>query len=640
MTPSADLLRKIAVTDPELAARAVLMFMPAAALRITKPLVYDVAVDGHGIHRVTLAEGRGRIDPVTDAQAADGSADFRLGLDPATLVFMATGGGSPLRLALAGRLRIRGKRRRARRLKQAARGPEPTPADLLAAGGRLDPDVVFRLLPHSIDPAWTEGHAFTVGYHLTGAGGGHWYAQVRDGAPVGIATEAPPGGPDVQATLAIGDWQRMVAGEMTPATAMQQRLIEVDGALYPMTLLGRWIDRAQGADDAELEREALQAEVQQSRRGIWGSAPATGPGQGDPGHIGETGARAEGGLLGYQQLYALWERQGWAVHELDFSIDQRHWLATPSAAQANTLWSLGSFYVAEERVTSDLAPFLLAAPSGEIEMFLATQLVDEARHAVFFDRFGAEVMGLEADDFRGRMAEVESRLEQPWRAVFDDGLHELALRMKAAPDDLDLFVEGIAAYHMVLEGFLAVTGQTFIRSYMEEHSVYPGFCKGFGLVERDEHRHIAFGVRFLKDAVDSDPRHRATIERVVNELAPMAALTFVPPYVDDPREWQTYGRHSSEYYGFAYRTLKRRMRVLGIDIPPPDELMPGAIEEPRPAELPASTSRGVPTDLVPTASNGHPGNGNGSGQLTAPRALPPRTPPRIEPPESSTSSGS
>ena len=36
-------------------------------------------------------------------------------------------------------------------------------------------------------------------------------------------------------------------------------------------------------------------------------------------------------------------------------------------------------------------------------MFLATQLVDEARHAVFFDRFGAEVMALGADDLRGRM---------------------------------------------------------------------------------------------------------------------------------------------------------------------------------------------------------------------------------------------
>ena len=37
---------------------------------------------------------------------------------------------------------------------------------------------------------------------------------------------------------------------------------------------------------------------------------------------------------------------------------------------------------------------------------------------------------------------------------------------------------------------------------MERHSIYPGFHKGFSLVEQDEHRHIAFGVRFLRDVVD------------------------------------------------------------------------------------------------------------------------------------------
>ena len=65
--------------------------------------------------------------------------------------------------------------------------------------------------------------------------------------------------------------------------------------------------------------------------------------------------------------------------------------------------------------------------------------------------------------------------------------------------------------------------------------MYPGFCEGFGLVERDEHRHVAFGVRFLRDAIDEDPRHRETVERVVLDLAPEAAYVFAPPYVDDPR---------------------------------------------------------------------------------------------------------
>jgi ribonucleoside-diphosphate reductase beta chain len=206
--------------------------------------------------------------------------------------------------------------------------------------------------------------------------------------------------------------------------------------------------------------------------------------------------------------------------------------------------------------------------------------VDEARHAAFFDRFGAEVMALSADDLRGRMREVQDTLMKPWYDVFDGGLRDVARRIQAKPDDLDLFVEGIATYHMVIEGFLAVTGQTLIRDYMLEHGLYPGFCEGFGLVERDEHRHVAFGVRFLRDAIAEDPRHRATVERVVLELAPRSAHVFCPPYVDDPREFVSYGYHSSEIYGRAYRTLKRRMKVLGIEIPPPEELMPGPIAEP------------------------------------------------------------
>jgi hypothetical protein len=63
----------------------------------------------------------------------------------------------------------------------------------------------------------------------------------------------------------------------------------------------------------------------------------------------------------------------------------------------------------------------------------------------------------------------------------------------------------------------------------------------------------------------------------VLDLAPRAAHVFVPPYVDDPREFVSYGYTSQEIYGFAYRALARRMKVLGIEIPPPEELMPGPI---------------------------------------------------------------
>jgi ribonucleoside-diphosphate reductase beta chain len=607
-------LHRIAADDPQLAARLILMTLPAAAARIPGTLAYVLDLDGLGSYQVAVSGGRARVDPIRgltppDPRGAwpagdeqDGEEiDFRLTTDPRTLVDLVTGVSGPLSLMLRGRLRIRGSRRRALRLR--AMGSADIGLDeVLASGGRLDPDVMYRSLPYLVDPEWTKGHDFTLRYEITGAPeGGSWYVRARDGESLAVSDE-PPADADVVASVSVDydTYQRMAAGEITPNQAMQRRLTDIDGEIFPVTLLGRWIDRAQGRDDAELLREEKQRRMQAERAGGWTPAGG-GPGQGDPGHDTEVATRDGGGLLDYRQLYALWERQNWRAHELDFSVDREQWVITPRPAQENTIWSLGNFYVGEERVTADLAPFLLAAPSGEIELFLATQLVDEARHAAFFDRFGAEVMCLSEDDLRGRMREVEQLLTGPWREVFDDGLRDVSNRIKAKPDDFDLFVEGIAVYHMVVEGFLAVTGQTLIRDYMVEHGLYPGFCEGFGLVERDEHRHVAFGVRFLRDAIDQDPRHRETVERVVLGLAPRAAHVFVPPYVDDPREFVSYGYTSQEIYGFAYRTLARRMRVLGIEIPPPEELMPGPIEGAEPA---APSGNGAAADGGASAPSG------------------------------------
>ena len=563
-------LRTMAAEEPELAARLVLMTLPAAAASIPGTLAYDLEVDGLGAWRVSVSAGRARVDP---ADGRDGT-DFRLRADPATFAALAAGTVSPLRLMVQGRLHVEGRRRRVLRLR-AMSSADVELADVVAAGGRLDPDLMYRALPYLVEPEWTRGHAFTVRYEVLGEGGGAWNVEVRDGERLRVTAGSATSAATAIVRVSRDVYERMATRALSPTDAMQQQLTRIEGEIHPVTLLGRWIDRAGGRDDQELTRERHQREVQSSRAGLWSASPE-GAAQGDPGHRSRTGSETSE-LLDYRQLYALWERQNWRSHELDFSVDREHWLATPSAAQENTVWSLGSFYVGEERVTADLAPFLLAAPSGEIELFLATQLVDEARHAAFFDRFGAEVMALTADDLRGRMREVEKTLTSPWREVFDDGLHDVAERLKRSPDDLELFVEGITTYHMVVEGFLAVTGQTLIRDYMLEHGLYPGFCEGFGLVERDEHRHVAFGVRVLRDAIDVNPGFRSTVERVVLELAPRAAHVFVPPYVTDPAEFVSYGYDSREIYGFAYRTLKRRMKVLGIEIPPPEELMPGPI---------------------------------------------------------------
>ena len=565
-----EALRRMAGSDPELAARLILQSLPAAAATLPEGLSYRLELAELGAWRV---EANGGPAEVTEAEAGadlDGDA-FAISTDARTLAELASG-VSPIPAMVRGRLRLRGKRRKALALRSLSQ--DAGPRQLAKLGLPVDPDLLYRSLPYAIDPEWTRGRRFRIGYELVGEGGGSWTVGVDDGTVScerGLAA-------DVDAVVRIrhSDWLKLLSGEVTPSDAMRLGLTEIDGAVPPVTLLGRWMDRAEGLDGPELEREERQRAIQAKRAGTWGSKAAANGG--DPGDPAETKRR--GGLLSYQELYALWERQNWRAHELDFSVDREQWLVVPAEAQRHTAFSLGSFYVGEERVTAELAPFVTAAPSGEIEAFLATQLVDEMRHAVFFDRWMAEVMGLESDDLRSRLKEMEETLLTlpPWHFLFDEKLHGIAQQIQANPDDLELFVRGIVTYHLVTEGVLAMPGQRIIIQYTDEHDVYPGFNQGFRLVERDEHRHIAFGVRFLKDVCDERPEMRKVVVDTLEELLPEAAKVFVPPEADDPTDFVSYGHHSSQVYGFAYQALKRRMAAIGIEIPGPERLMPGPVD--------------------------------------------------------------
>ena len=555
---AARAMLRMADAEPELAARLMLQSMPVAAAGLPAGLSYRLELEGLGAWRIAPNGGHAEVTEVEPGGDLNGDS-FAIRTDPRTLARLA-GGASPIPALASRRLRLRGRRRRAialRRLSQDA-----GPRELARRGLPVDADLLYRSLPYAIDPEWTRGHTFKVGYELVGEGGGAWTIEVDDGD---VRCVRGLSDPDGLVRIRHSDWLRLLSGELDPTDAVRLGLTEIDGEVPPVTLVGRWIDRAAGVDGPELQREARQRRVQERRAGIWGSA----------------GNRARGGgLMDYEQLYALWERQNWRAHELDFSKDKEHWLATPSDAQRHTAFSLGSFYVGEERVTADLAPFVLAAPNGEVEAFLATQLVDEARHAVFFDRWMGEVMALDADDMRSRLREIEENLLTlaPWHFLFDDSLRDIADRIKARPDDLKLFVEGIVTYHMVTEGVLAMPGQRLLIQYTEEHSVYPGFNAGFKLVEQDEHRHIAFGVRFLKDVCEERPEMKHVVVDRLCELLPKSAEVFVPPEDDDPSDFWSYGHHSSQIYGFAYQALSRRMKTIGIEIPGPEVLMPGPVD--------------------------------------------------------------
>src|ERR671925_1768470 len=97
----------------------------------------------------------------------------------------------------------------------------------------------------------------------------------------------------------------------------------------------------------------------------------------------------------YEDLYGRWERGNWRATEIDFSEDRRQWHGVFGDVERRAaLWNYSLFFHGEDSVADNLSPFIDAAPTEEQKYFLATQQVDEARHAVFFTRFMHEVCGI------------------------------------------------------------------------------------------------------------------------------------------------------------------------------------------------------------------------------------------------------
>src|SRR5262249_38434541 len=114
--------------------------------------------------------------------------------------------------------------------------------------------------------------------------------------------------------------------------------------------------------------------------------------------------------------------------------------------------------------------------------------------------------------------------------LFGRMVRERADRLAAEPEDSEVLVEAVTLYHMIIEGALALPGQHYIIEYNTRVGTLPGFVEGFSNVARDEHRHIAFGVRFLTDMVRADPRHREAMQRTMAEALPVADLVLDPPW--------------------------------------------------------------------------------------------------------------
>ena len=279
--------------------------------------------------------------------------------------------------------------------------------------------------------------------------------------------------------------------------------------------------------------------------------------------------------ISYEDLYARWERGNWSATELDFSEDARQWREdfTDFERQA-AMWNYCLFFWGEDAVADNLSPYIDAAPREEQKYFLATQQVDEARHAVFFKRFMQEVCGVGDGTMASGLSAIKPELTVGFRKIFDR-LDTMADELRADRSPAKL-AAAVTLYHIVIESALAQPGQHFICSYLEERDKLPAFREGMQNIAADEQRHIGFGVKLLSDLNREDPVGvPKAVARLLREVTRFTSQVLMPPGWDE--RYLTVFNYTFDKVGIeglVSMTTKLRSAGLAIETLPGPALLP------------------------------------------------------------------
>ena len=235
----------------------------------------------------------------------------------------------------------------------------------------------------------------------------------------------------------------------------------------------------------------------------------------------------------------------WDPAAIDFTQDRADWQRLSDRQRDLLLRLTAQFQGGEESVTLDLLPLLErmgAEERIEEEMFLTAYLWEEAKHVEGFDRFLREVAGAEGS--------LEDYFTDPYRRIFFEELPAAmqALRTDSTPETL---ARAAVTYQMIVEGVLAETGYHAYVTVLEENDVCPGMQTLVRSVQRDEARHVGYGVFLLSRLVAEygTPVWDA-IDARMNELIPHALQHIndtLAPYGDDvpfgvsPEDFVEYG---------------------------------------------------------------------------------------------------
>ncbi len=196
-------------------------------------------------------------------------------------------------------------------------------------------------------------------------------------------------------------------------------------------------------------------------------------------------------------------RLQWNPAAIDLTRDARAWPELPAERRRRLMTLFAGFCVAENAVSEHITPFAdvareatLASQESLVAWVFFLQRRDEDRHALFFDRIAAEVLGLPGATPAERREAARPHVPPAVLELFEVRLPAMAAELAAGRTGL---AEGVSLYHMVLEGIIFDAAHHALREDLADGAL-PGVREGVERVELDERWHIGFGLRCLIEA--------------------------------------------------------------------------------------------------------------------------------------------
>jgi ribonucleoside-diphosphate reductase beta chain len=255
-------------------------------------------------------------------------------------------------------------------------------------------------------------------------------------------------------------------------------------------------------------------------------------------------------------------RLQWDPAAIDLTQDASAWPELPAERRARLTTIFAGFRVAEDAVSEHIAPFAdvargakLASHESLVAWVFFLQRRDEDRHALWFDRIADEVLGLPGDTPAERREAARAYVPPAVLELFEERLPAMAAELSAGRAGLG---EGVALYHMILEGIIFDAAHNALRIELADAPL-PGVRDGVARVELDERWHVGFGLRCLIEAQPS----RELLDQLLAH-ADEAATAWGDVLPEETREYIADACHHRlvavgliEPYGTAERAVRR-----------------------------------------------------------------------------------